>query len=139
MSAIYFVAILVAILFFLYMIVSTIRNAHNRRNAALGAVIGAVAGAGFVVVVALLIYAALHFGAGDFEDFGHGLLAAVVVFLAAAPALIMGLIGCAIGARRGADWRPDEPFTADNWSPPDTAEVQRVVVGRIIKPDADST
>jgi hypothetical protein len=47
--------------------------------------------------------------------------------------------GCAIGARRGAAWRPDEPFTPDNWSAPDTAEVQRVVAGRFIRPDADST
>ena len=47
--------------------------------------------------------------------------------------------GCAIGARQGADRRPDEPFTPENWSAPDTAEVQRVVAGRIIKPDADST
>jgi hypothetical protein len=139
MSAIYFAAILAALLFFLYMIVSTVRNAHNRRIAALGAVIGAIAGTGFVVVVALLIYAAMHFGGGDFEDFGHGLLAAVVVCLATAPALILGLIGCAIGARRGAAWRPDESLTPDNWSAPDTAEVQRLVAGRIIKPDADPT
>src|SRR5271157_5916325 len=111
MSAIYFAAILVAILFLLCMIVATVGNARNRGIAALGAVIGAASGAGFVVVVALLIYTALHFGDGDSEVFGHGLLAAFVVFFATAPALIMGLIGCAIGARRGAAWRPDEPLT----------------------------
>jgi uncharacterized BrkB/YihY/UPF0761 family membrane protein len=58
MSAIYFVAIVVAILFFLYTIVPAVRNAHNRRIGALGAAVGAIAGSGIVVVVALLIYAA---------------------------------------------------------------------------------
>jgi hypothetical protein len=139
MSTAYFVAILVVLIFFLYMIVATVGKAHDRRIAVIGAVIGAAAGAGFVVLFASVVYVALHFGAGDYDDFGRGLLAGFVVFFAAPPAFVLGLIGCAIGARRGADWRPNEPFTPDNWSAPDTAEVQRVVAGRIIKPDADST
>jgi hypothetical protein len=54
-----------------------------------------------------------------------------VLFFAALSALVMRLIGCAIGARRGADWRPNVPLAPDNWTAPDTAEVQRVVEGRI--------
>jgi hypothetical protein len=139
MSTVYLAAILVVFLFYLYMIVATIRNAHNRTHALRSAAKGAAAGAGLAVVLALMIYVALHFGAGDLDGFGRGSLAAFAVFFAAAPALIAGLIGGAIGAKRGSDWRLDEPLAPDNWTPPDTAEVQRVVAGRIIKPDADST
>jgi hypothetical protein len=113
MRTAYFAAIFVVLIFFLYMMVATIGKAHDRRIAVLDAVIGAAAGAGFVVACASVVYVDLHFGAGDYDGFGRGLLAGFVVFFATSPAFVLGLIGCAIRARRGADWRPNEPFTPD--------------------------
>ena len=56
MIAIYFAAILVAILFFLCMIVAAVGNTHNRRIAALGSTIGATAGGGIRSPDLLRIY-----------------------------------------------------------------------------------
>jgi hypothetical protein len=131
MSTLFLVAFLAALVFFFYMIAATIGNAPDRRIAVIGAAVGAAAGVGFVAVVASVTYVALFFGTGTDEHFGRGILAAFVLVFAALPALVMGLIGCAVGARRGADWRPDVPLALDNWTAPDTAEVQRVVEGRI--------
>lgn len=110
------------------------RDARNRGIAAMGV----AAGVGFIAVVAFPAYVVLVLATSVRDDFGRAILAAFVLYVAAPPAIAMGIIGRAVGGRRGEAWRPSAPFEPDNWTSPDTADVQRVVAGRFSKPEADS-
>jgi len=107
----------------------------------IGGVVGAGLSVGLVSLLALLWFITLVWRGGpdhaENREFTAAMAVLVTVFAAPAAGL-MGLIGCLLGALRGAAWRPWVPPEPDGaWTAPTAAEVQRVVAGRVIA-DADS-
>src|SRR5262249_30318648 len=105
--------------------------------ALIGAAIGAVAGVEFVALVAWLSYSAWVWWAsvnGGMDGIIGVMIAVIVTFFAALAAVPIGLIGCLLGARLGEVRQPRvESAMEDTWTAPDTAEVQRVVAGRVME------
>ena len=91
---------------------------------------------GFIALVASLCFVALVWRADVHDDVGRSIIAAIVTFAAALPAMVMGLVGSLVGFPRAA-WRPPvQPEPEGSWKAPDIADVQRVVAGQVIDPGA---
>ncbi len=108
----------------------------SKRLGAIGlsALVGAVEGVLFVAFVAFLFFIAVVWWSGWGNDQNRWFIAAFVIFFAAPAAVVVGLIGCILGAWRVAQWRPlVEPGPDDTWTAPNAEEVQRVIAGQEVE------
>lgn len=100
----------------------------------LGALVGAVEGVLFVAFIAFLFIVALVWWSGWGNDQNRWFIAAFVTVFAAPAAVVIGLMGCLLGAWRVAQWRPlVEPGTDESWAAPNAEDVHRVIAGQDVE------
>ena len=90
-----------ALLLYVCLLGPAIVSAKRRALAATSAFIGFGIGVGLIALVASLCFVALVWRADVHDDVGRSIIAAIVTFAAALPAMVMGLVGSLVGALRG--------------------------------------